>query len=210
MSFAPLGGLQQRPETNALRNQRLKEDPMRKIVAAYFISLDGVVESPDKWHFPYFNEEMGEAIGSAMADADAMLLGRVNYEEWAAYWPTHTGDDQEFAEYINNVPKYVVSTTLTKADWSNSTLISEDVAAEITKLKQQPGKNISMSGSGTLAAWLLQNDLVDELRLLVHPIVVGSGKRLFPDGTPQKPLELVGSKTFSTGVLDLTYRPAAK
>jgi dihydrofolate reductase len=183
---------------------------MRKLVAAFFISLDGVVESPDKWHFPYFNDEMGEAIGAAMVEADAMLMGRVNYEQWAAYWPNHSGDDQQFADYINNVPKFVVSTTLEKAEWNNSTLINRDVADEIAKLKQQPGKNISMSGSGTLVQWLLANDLLDELRLMVHPIVVGSGKRLFKDGSDQKPLKLVDSKTFSTGVVDLTYQPAEK
>jgi dihydrofolate reductase len=183
---------------------------MRKLVAAFFISLDGVVESPDKWHFPYFNDEMGEAIGAAMAEADAMLMGRVNYEEWAAFWPNQSGDDQQFADYINNVPKFVVSTTLDKAEWNNSTLINGDVAEEITKLKQQPGKNISMSGSGTLVQWLLANDLLDELRLMVHPIVVGSGRRLFKDGSDQKPLKLVDSKTLSTGVVYLTYQPADK
>jgi len=183
---------------------------MRKLVAAFFISLDGVVESPDKWHFPYFSDEMGEAIGASIAEADTVLMGRVNYQEWAAYWPNQSGDDQPFADYINNVPKFVVSTTLEKVEWNNATLINGDVAEEITKLKQQPGKNISMSGSGTLAQWLLQNDLLDELRLMLHPIVVGSGKRLFKDGSDQKPLELVDSKTFGTGVLDLTYQPAAK
>lgn len=180
---------------------------MRKIVAGLFISLDGVVESPDKWQFPYFSDEMGEAIGAAMADADAMLMGRVNYQEWAAYWPSQPADDP-FASYLNNTPKYVVTTTLDKAEWNNSTLIKGDVAQAIARLKQQPGKNISMSGSGTLVRWLLQNDLLDRLQLMVHPIVVGSGKRLFPDGTPQKPLKLVESRTFSTGVVYLTYEPA--
>lgn len=181
---------------------------MRKITAAFFMSLDGVVESPGAWHFPYFNAEMGAAIGAAMAEADAMLLGRVNYQEWATYWPSQPSDD-EFAAFINNTPKYVVSTTLKEATWNNSTLIKDDVAAEITRLKQQPGKNIAMSGSGTLVGWLLENDLVDELHLMVHPIVVGSGKRLFSDGSAQKALTLVDSTTFSTGVVYLIYQRAA-
>src|SRR2546425_9754891 len=108
------------------RGIHLQGDPMRKLVAAFFISLDGVVESPDKWHFPYFSDEMGEVIGAAMAEADAMLMGRVNYQEWAAYWPNQSGDDEQFADYINNVPKFVVSTTLEKVEWNNSTLIKGD------------------------------------------------------------------------------------
>lgn len=112
---------------------------MRKIVANFFISLDGVVEAPNTWHFPYFNEEMGEAVGEGFASTDAMLMGRVNYQEWAAYWPTST--DQPIAEMMNNMPKYVVSTTLERAEWKNTTLISGNIAAEITKLKQSEGKD---------------------------------------------------------------------
>src|SRR5215207_1962928 len=181
---------------------------MRKIVSSFFLSLDGVMESPEKWHFPYFDDEMGEAIGAALASTDAMLMGRVNYVEWAAYWPTST--DQPIADFFNNVPKYVVSTTLQNAEWNNSTLISANVAEEIAKLKEQPGGNIGMSGSATLVEWLLHEGLLDELRLMVHPIVVGSGRRLFESGKGPKPMELVESKTLGTGVLDLTYRPADK
>jgi dihydrofolate reductase len=165
---------------------------MRKIVAGLFISLDGVVESPGTWHFPYFNDEMGEAVGTQMAAADTMLLGRVTYQEFAGYWPHQTDADVEIADYMNNTPKVVVSTTLDSVEWQNSTLIKGNVAEELTRLKQQPGKNIAITGSGTL----------------VHPIVVGSGKRLFVEGGEQKPLELIESKTFSTGVLYLTYQPA--
>jgi dihydrofolate reductase len=179
---------------------------MRKIVANFFLSLDGVMEAPNTWHFPYFNDEMGQAIGEAFAASDALLMGRVLYEEWAAYWPTST--DQPIADVMNNVRKYVVSTTLSAVEWNNSSLIRGDVAAEIAKLKALPGKDIAMSGSATLAEWLLHENLLDELRLFVHPIVVGHGRRLFKDGKPQKALELVASKTFRTGVLDLTYRPA--
>ena len=184
---------------------------MRKVIASEIVSLDGVVESPEKWHFPYFNDEMGEAIGAAMAASDTMLLGRVTYEEFAAFWPSQeaSDEDQETTDYMNNTPKYVVSTTLKEPlEWNNSTLIKGDVAEEITKLKQQSGKDISITGSPTLVRSLLADDLLDELRLMVHPIVVGSGKRLFEVGSDQKALQLVDSQTFSTGVLYLTYQPA--
>jgi dihydrofolate reductase len=181
---------------------------MRKLNSGLFISLDGVFESPEKWHFPYFNDEMGEAVGSQMAESDTMLLGRVTYQEFASYWPQQPSD-AEGAEFMNNAHKVVVSNTLNSVEeWQNSTLIKGDFVEEITKLKQQPGKNIGVTGSGTLVRSLLQNNLLDELRLLVHPIIVGSGKRLFPEGTPQKGLKLADVKTFSTGVLYLTYQSA--
>jgi dihydrofolate reductase len=182
---------------------------MRKVVASEFVSLDGVMESPDKWHFPYFNDQMGDAIGAAMAASDAMLMGRVLYEEWAAYWPQQDPEENPVAAQMNGVRKYVVSTTLQEPlKWQNSTLIGDNVAEEISRLKEQPGKDISISGSPTLVRSLLAEDLLDELRLMVHPIVVGSGKRLFEDGSDQKALQLGDSKTFSTGVLYLTYQPA--
>jgi dihydrofolate reductase len=177
---------------------------MRKIVSGLFISLDGVVEAPDQWHFPYFNEEMGDAVQSMMGSGEAMLLGRRTYEEFAAYWPNSTDD---IAGHMNGTPKYVVSNTLTSAEWQNSTLVSGDVSKELARLKEQPGGNLSITGSGTLVRSLLREGLLDELHLLVHPIVVGSGKRLFDDG-PQVPLRLTDSQTFSTGVLHLTYEPA--
>jgi dihydrofolate reductase len=182
---------------------------MRKVIASEFISLDGVVESPDKWHFPYFNDQMGDAIEAAMAASDAMLMGRVLYEEWAAFWPKQDPDENPVAERMNGVRKYVVSTTLEEPlEWQNSTLMGDNLAEEISRLKEQPGKDISISGSPTLVRSLLEEDLLDELRLMLHPIVVGSGKRLFEDGGDQKALQLVDSKTFSTGVLYLTYQPA--
>jgi dihydrofolate reductase len=180
---------------------------MRKIVAGLFISLDGVVESPEQWHFPYFNDEMGQAVASQIAESDTMLLGRRTYEEFAAYWP-HQGDDVELATVFNQTPKLVASTTLTSLEWQNSSLIEGDVAQTLTGLKQGPGRNISITGSPTLVRSLLGAGVLDELRLLVHPIVVGSGKRLFPDGADRTPLELVKSETFSTGVLSLTYERA--
>ena len=181
---------------------------MRKVTAGLFVSLDGVVESPEKWHFPYFNDEMGEAVEAAISASDAMLLGRVTYQEFAAYWPGVSSEDEPFATHMNNTPKYVVSNTLDKAEWNNSTLISGNVAEAITKLKQQPGKNIGITGSATLVQSLLQDDLLDELGLMIHPVVVGSGKRLFQEGGGPKGLKLVDSMTFSTGVVSLTYQPA--
>ena len=183
---------------------------MRKIVAAEFVSLDGVFEAPDRWHFPYFNDEMGKAIEEGFAASDAMLMGRVNYEEWAAYWPKQDPEENPVAETMNNRQKYVVSTTLEEPlQWSNSTLIKgKEFAEEIENLKEQEGKDIAISGGPTLVRSLLDYGLLDELKLFVHPIVVGSGRRLFDEEAETKPLELVDSKTFSTGVLYLTYRPA--
>ena len=182
---------------------------MRKVVSSFFISLDGVVEAPDKWHFPYFNDEMGAAVGDAIGASDALLLGRRGYEEFAAYWPQQDPASSPFVSIMNDTPKFVASTTLENVDdWQNSTLLEDDIAGAVDELKAQPGKNIGMSGSATLARSLLERGLLDELRLLVHPLVVGQGAKLFPDGSPPVSLELAASQTFSTGVLDLTYRPA--
>jgi dihydrofolate reductase len=179
---------------------------MSKVVAVELVSLDGVMESPEEWAFSYSNDEMEEANASGMAASDALLMGRVTYEQMAAYWPNHPGGTP-MVDYINSVPKFAVSTTLEEVGWNNSTLIQDNVAEEITELKRQPGKDITILGSGTLVRSLLRDDLLDELRLMVHPIVLGSGKRLFEEGGDQKRLELVDSKTFSTGVLYLTYQP---
>jgi dihydrofolate reductase len=187
-----------------------KEKAMRKIVAGLFISLDGVAESPDQWHFPYFNDEMGQAVFGQMESADAMLLGRKTYEEFASYWP-HQGPEVEPSEWMNGVAKYVVSSTLDKdkLPWDKSTLIpGATMAAELGKLKRRKGKNINITGSISLVRSLAQEGLLDELNLLVHPIVVNSGKKLFEGGGPQVPLKLVRSETFSTGVLFSTYAPA--
>jgi dihydrofolate reductase len=182
---------------------------MRKVVAAEFLSLDGVMESPDQWHFPYFNDEMGQAVGEGFETSDALLMGRVLYEEWVAYWPQQDPEENPVAATMNNVSKYVVSTTLEgPLEWNNATLIGDNVAEEISELKRQPGKDIVISGSGALVRSLLEYGLLDELKLMIHPIVVGTGKRLFEDGEKQTALELVESKTFSTGVVYVTYKPA--
>jgi dihydrofolate reductase len=178
---------------------------MRKVVAGLYISLDGVVESPDKWQFDHFDDEIMSSMGSQLEVEDAVLLGRVTYQEWAAYWPTST--DEPFASFINNIPKYVVSTTLDRVDWSNSMLVKGSLKEEITKLKVQPGKNIGVAGSPTLVHSLLVNNLLDELTLMIHPVVVGSGKRLFKGDSGLKRLKLVGSQISSTGVAILTYQP---
>ncbi len=179
---------------------------MRKIVAGLFITLDGVVESPDQWNMAYFNDEMGATIGAAMAASDTMLLGRRTYEEFASFWPNQSGDD-EMAQQMNATPKLVVSTTLDAATWANTTLIKDDVIGTLTRLKAQPGKNINTTGSGTLVLSLLRAGILDELLLMVHPIAVGRGKRLFTEGE-QLPLTLTNSQAFSTGVVALTYSAA--
>jgi dihydrofolate reductase len=176
---------------------------MRKIVAALMMSVDGVVETPEKWTGPYFGPEIGQVIAAAMAGSDTMLLGRVTYQIFAASFAGNTSDPM--AARMNAVPKVVVSATLGAADWENSSLIRGDVA-EITRLKQQPGKNIAISGSSSLVAWLLGQGLLDELDLLLFPVVVGHGKRLFEGGASPAALTLAHFEAFSTGVAHLTYR----
>jgi dihydrofolate reductase len=178
---------------------------MRKIKSNFFISLDGVVESPDKWHFPYFDDEMGAAVGAGFATADAMLMGRVLYDEWAAYWPEHADDD--FGNVMNGMQKYVISSSLETAEWQNTEVIRGDAAAaELTELKAQDGGDIAMSGSATTVRWLLREGLLDELNLLVHPLVVAQGyARLFPPDEASTPLELRSAQSFKSGVLNLSY-----
>ncbi len=177
---------------------------MGKIVANFFISLDGVVESPDQWHFPWFNDEMGAVIGAGMETNKAFLMGRTMYDEWAAYWPDST--DEPFATFFNDIPKYVVSSSLEDPAWKNSTVVPGDPDA-VRRLKETVEGDIGMSGSAVTVRWLLVHGLLDELRLLVHPIAVGKGQRLFED-TPTHELRLTDSSTLSTGVLNLTYVPA--
>ena len=180
---------------------------MRKIKSYFFISLDGVVESPDKWHFPYFDDQMGAAVGAGFATADAMLMGRVLYEEWAAYWPEHR--DEPFGDAMNTMKKYVVSDSLQTAEWENSEVVNGDVGRKLTDIKARDGGDIAMSGSATTARWLLREGLLDELNLLVHPIAVGGGlARLFPPDEPSLPLELLSAETFKSGVLNLSYARA--
>ena len=180
---------------------------MRQIAAGLFVSLDGVVEAPEKWTGPYFNDQVGQAVGALMAQNDALLLGRVTYEGFAAAFGGQSGG---MADQMNHTPKYEVSSTLASADWQNSTLITGDVVGQISDLKQQPGRDIGMSGSSALVNWLLRHGLLDRLDLLVFPVVLGSGKRLFSEPDGQLPLTLTGSEPFSTGVVHLTYTPALR
>lgn len=178
---------------------------MRKITAGLFITLDGVVEAPETWSFGYSDPEIDQEIGAAFAQADTMLLGRVTYQTFAASFASQTGG---IADAMNNIPKIVVSTTLAKADWQNSVLLKGDVREELSKLKHQPGRNISISGSPTLVRWLLREGLLDELALTIVPLVLGSGKRLFADDGSKVPLKLADSKTTKTGVLITRYERA--
>jgi dihydrofolate reductase len=178
---------------------------MGKLISTFFISLDGVVEAPETWHMSYFNDEMGEIIGSGMEQNEAFLFGRKGYEGSAAYWPTST---DEFAGYFNNIRKYVISSTLENPTWNNSVVVPGEVAA-VQKIKDEAAGQICMSGSATTTRWLLANGLVDELWLLLHPVTVGHGQRLFEGDAPAHQLELAESRTLSTGVVHLVYRPAA-
>lgn len=181
---------------------------MRKVVAGLFISLDGITESPDQWQFDHFDVDMMTSLGEHIAAEDTILMGRVTYQEWAPYWPT--SNDEPYASHINNTPKVVASTTLDRVEWgerNNITLIKGNLAEEIARLKRQSGKNIGIAGSPTLVRSLLQTDLIDELTLMVHPVVVGRGKRLFNDGGGLKRLQLTDSKATRTGVMILTYQP---
>lgn len=178
---------------------------MGRIISNFFISLDGVVESPDQWHFSYFDDQMGEIIGRGFSTTAAMLMGRQLYSEWSEYWPEHGDDD--FGRIINNLPKYVVSDSLTGATWQNSTVIPGSEAVErLRQLKEELDGDLTMSGSATTVRWLLASGLLDELRLLVHPVAVGKGQRLFED-TELTRLELVASETLGSGVLNLAYAP---
>ena len=180
---------------------------MGRIVSNFFISLDGVVEAPDQWHFPYFDDEMGAVVGAGMETTDAMLLGRRLYDEWSEYWPAQ-GDDVPFASHINNLPKYVLTHRPVEGElWSNTTVISEDHAAAVRAVKDSTDRDIGMSGCATTVRWLIANGLLDELALLVHPIAVAKGQRLFED-TGTVPLKLQHSTPLSSGVLHLRYAPA--
>ena len=182
---------------------------MRKVNAGLFITLDGVTESPDKWQFDNFDDDMMAALKAHIGAEDTILLGRVTYQDWTPFWPTST--DEPYASHINNTPKYVVSTTLDTVEWGtwgNISLLKGNLAEAIARLKQQPGRNIGVSGSPTLVRTMLQADLLDELTLMIHPVVVGTGKRLFGEADELKRLKLVDTKTTKSGVSVLTYRPA--
>jgi dihydrofolate reductase len=179
---------------------------MRKVVVQLFISLDGVVEAPDKWQFE-FDDQMAAAWTALLEQQDAILLGRVSYQDWAEYWPTVSDEDDAFANFINNTPKYVASSTLDTAEWAHSTIIKGSVADEIARLKREPGKNIAVHASASLAQSLLYDGLVDELALMIHPVIVNSGKRLYRDGGDLLRLDLIDAEKTSSGCVVAIYRP---
>jgi dihydrofolate reductase len=191
------------PYDRGIDGERQKETIMRKLVVTEFMALDGVIEEP-AWTFPYWNEEIAKFKGEESSASDALLLGRVTYQGFAAAWPQ---SKDEGANYFNSVRKYVISETLEEPlEWHNSTLIIDNIVEEITNLKQQDGKDIAVHGSATLVQTLMQHDLVDRYRLLVYPLVVGKGKRLFEEGIPAT-LKLLQSQSFSSGVVALVYKP---
>jgi dihydrofolate reductase len=185
---------------------------MRKITAGLFISLDGVVEDPQDWHFPYFNDEMGAAVEASLGAADTVLLGRKTYDSFAGAWPEREaagGEDAGMAKALGDARKIVVSNQQLEFTWRNSEQLKGDLVEAVTALKNEPGdSNIGMSGSVSIVRQLLAVGLLDELHLLVHPIAVRKGMRLFGESESPIPLRLISSETFKTGVLNLVYAPA--
>jgi dihydrofolate reductase len=185
---------------------------MRKITAGLFISVDGVVEDPGEWHFPYFNDEMGAAVDGQLGAADTLLLGRKTYDSFAGAWPDREaagGEDASFAKALGDARKVVVSNQNLQFTWRNSEHLTGDLVEAVTALKNEAGAtDIAMSGSVSVVRQLLAAGLLDELHLLVHPIAVRKGMRLFDEGESAIPLRLRSSQAFATGVLHLIYAPA--
>jgi len=193
---------------------------MSSVVVTNHLTLDGVMQAPGRpdedvrggfdrggWALPYNDPVMGRVMGEGMAQTGALLLGRRTYEDFASVWPHRK--DNPFTDVLNNVQKYVASTTLTEPlPWKNSTLLEGDAADAVADLKQQPGPDLAILGSGELIQSLRRRNLIDEYVLLIHPLVLGSGRRLFPDGTSPADLRLVDSVTTTTGVMIATYQPA--
>jgi dihydrofolate reductase len=196
---------------------------MSKLVVGTFLSLDGVMQGPggpdeDReggfehggWSAGYWDDVMGPIIDEWTNQADGLLLGRKTYEIFAAHWPRVSGEDDPIAAKLNSVPKYVVSRTLETVEWNNSTLLQGDIAEEVGKLKDQPGTEIQVAGSGQLIQTLMKHDLVDEYRLWIFPVLLGSGKRLFADGTIPAGLKLADTKISTTGVAIHSYERAGE
>jgi dihydrofolate reductase len=196
---------------------------MGTLTIAAFTTLDGVMQAPggqdeDRdgafahggWSFPYFSDDMGEVVDDAMAKASCLLLGRRTYEIFAASWPNFPDQDDPVASQINNLPKYVVSTTLQSTDWQPTTIIRGDIPAEVAKLKEQYDGEIQVNGSARLLQTLHAHGLIDEYRLFIEPVVLGTGKRLFEPGASPRALELVTSKPMKKGTVLAIYRPAGE
>jgi dihydrofolate reductase len=203
--------------SNLRRPQALPEKQIRsisgrsyhvgKLTVLEYLTLDGVMEAPETWQFPYLSDDVMDDVRAGLHQLEGLLLGRVTYEIFAAHWPLQTNNEFGVADKLNSVPKFVVSSTLEKAEWNNSTLIREDPTGAISALKQQAGGMIGIVGSAALVQSLMQAGLIDEYRLLVHPVIVGSGKRLFHDGMNTTALRLVESRAYRAGVVRLTYQP---
>lgn len=178
-----------------------------RLVATEYLSLDGVFEEPGQWSFPFFSEEAGQFKFKELRESDALLLGRHTYEGFAAAWPSMPGTG-EFGEKMNAMPKYVVSSTLDKVEWAGSKLITGNLAEEIRKLKQEPGQDLLLSGSAQLFNALARENLIDLYRFMLHPIILGKGKRLFADGADRRVLTLTESRAFAGGIVVLEYVPA--
>ncbi len=181
---------------------------MRRVIVSTYVTLESVMEAPEKWSLQCFREEAAKYAYDQLFASDALLLGRVTYQGLAAAWPSRAGDD--FTDRLNGLPKLVISTTLAEAEWNNSTLIKENVAEEVSNLKQQPGRDMLMYGSADLVHTLMQHDLIDEYRIWAQPVIVGSGKRLFEEEVGTKVLRLVDATTFGSGAVVLSYQPAGK
>lgn len=184
---------------------------MRKIFASLFISLDGVVEAPDQWHFPYFDDDMGAAVGALLERSDTLLIGRKTYDSFAGAWPgreAEGGEDYAFAKLLGDSRKIVLSRQKLDFHWRNSEQLEGDFATFVTALKEEPGKDISVSGSISVIRKLMDTGLLDELHLLVHPIVVRKGMRLFDEADTTIPLKLLTTQRFASGVVYLVYAPA--
>ncbi len=194
---------------------------MRRVVVVEYMSLDGVIQAPGHagedpvdfehggWTRPFFAEHR-RYMAEVFRRAGGFLLGRVTYGIFAAYWPTVTADDDDIATALNRLPKYVASTTLDEAEWAGTTVLDSGVDEEVAKLKAEPGKDLVVVGSGELAQTLMAHDLVDEYQLWLHPIVLGSGKRLFRERSATTPMQLVDARTTARGLVILTYVPAAQ
>ena len=178
-----------------------------RLVATEYLSLDGVFEEPGRWSGPFFNDEAGQFKWAELQASDALLLGRKTYEGFSAAWPNMKGTG-EFGEKMNTMTKYVVSSTLGKVEWPGSKLVQGDLPEEIRRLKREPGHDLLLSGSGQLFNALMQENLIDLYRFMVHPIVLGSGKRLFTESNTRRVLDLTETERFSSGIVIIEFRPA--
>jgi dihydrofolate reductase len=180
-----------------------------RLVATEYLSLDGVFEEPGHWSGPFFNDEAAQFKLNELQASDALLLGRKTYEGFAAAWPSMT-DEAGFADKMNTMPKYVVSSSLDRVDWPGSILVKGDLMEEIRRLKEKPGRDLVLAGSAQLFNALTEANLIDLYRFMLHPVILGKGERLFAEGGDQRPLTLTQTETFRSGIVILEYEPAQR